>query len=579
MSTVAAHLSSLVHAAVRAAGLQGLRAEDTDLVTPTKDAALGDYQSNVAFKLGKASGMAPKQAAEKLREAFAADPALAEVSVAGAGFLNLRLHDVWLAADVKSRANLPDLGGDRKGAGQTVVIDYSSPNVAKRLHIGHIRSTLLGDALARLHRFAGFRVVADNHLGDWGTPFGKLMVAWEEWRDEDAFARDPVGELQRLYQLADEELQKDPSLLDRARATTVKLQAKDPGSLTTWQLFVDKSMAEFQGIYDRLGVKFDTFHGESHYDARLVPLVDELLASGVAVVSDGAVVIPLTEKGLEEQPMLVRKADGAALYGTTDLATIEFRVREYAPARILYVVDTRQQHHFRQVFAAARRMGVPGLAEVDIVHVWFGMLKFADGTIGSSRKGNVINLVDLLDQAAERAYAVVSEKSPDLPEAERHAIAEVVGVGTLKYFDLGQNPQTDVTFTWERALSLDGGSAVYLQYAYARLRSILRKGGAADAVPDVLPAHAMPAERALLRLCARLPEVAQAAAESCRPNLLAEHLETLAQAVGPFYDTCPVLKDDVPADVRAARLALVGCVTTNLRVGLDLLGVGVVDRL
>jgi arginyl-tRNA synthetase len=286
-------------------------------------------------------------------------------------------------------------------------------------------------------------------------------------------------------------------------------------------------------------------------------------------------VVPLDEKGLTDHPLLIEKADGAKLYGTTDLATIEHRRATWNPDRVLYLVDTRQQLHFRQVFAAARKMGFGG----DYVHVWFGMLKFPSGAVVSTRGGGVTNLVDVLDTAAERALVKITEKSPHLPERERRAIAEVVGTGTIKYFDLSQNPQSDITFDWDRALSDDGGSAVYLQYAYARLHSILRSGGAAETPPDVAPAHEHPAERALLRLVARLPEAVEAAAETCKPNLLAEALETLARGVGPFYESCPVLKDGVPPEVRAARLALVSVVARSLALGLDLLGIGVVPRL
>jgi arginyl-tRNA synthetase len=571
MSTVAQHLSALLTRAASAAGFEGT----VEPVVPTRDPSHGDYQSNAAFRLGKSRGMPPRAAAEALMAALPPDPAIARVDVAGAGFLNLTLSDAWLAGDVRARGRDPHLLPHRKGEGRSVVIDYSSPNVAKRLHVGHLRSTIIGNALDRLHRALGYRVIADNHLGDWGTPIGKLVVAWQVWRDDAAFAADPVGELQRLYQKAEEELEHDPTLIERARAATVALQTGEPETTALWRTFVDVSMAELNAVYGRLGVRFDTFHGESFYDGRLASLVDELVAKGVAVESQGALVIPLAEKGLEEQPVLIRKADGAALYATTDLATIEYRLKEYAPEKVLYVVDTRQQLHFRQVFAAARKMGLQGT----FVHVWFGMLKFEGGAVASSRKGNVINLVHLLDTAAQRAYDVVTEKSPQLPEAERRAIAEVVGVGTIKYFDLSQNPQSDITFGWDRALSLDGGSAVYLQYAYARLHSILRAGGAAEAPPDALPAHEHPAERALLRLVARMPEVVELAADTHKPNLLAEQLEAVAKGVGPFYEHCPVLKEGVPAEVRAARLALVWCVAHALKVGLDLLGIGVSPRL
>jgi arginyl-tRNA synthetase len=577
MPTVAAHLTTLVRTAAERAGLQ-IGAE-VEPVVPTRDAAHGDYQSNLAFRLAKSRGMKPVEAASALRDAFPADPAVARVEVAGAGFLNLTLTDDWLAADVLQRVADPRLGTPASGAGRTLVLDYSSPNIAKRMHVGHLGSTLIGGAMDRIYRFLGWNVVTDNHLGDWGTPYGKLMVAWEDWRDEAAYARDPVGELQRLYELAGAKIEEDPTLLQRARAATVKLQARDPATLALWQQFVDVSLAEFRALYERLGCRFDQFLGESAYADALQPLVDELLATGVAIESEGAVVIRFGEsdgKALTDQTLVIRKADGAALYGTTDLATIRHRMATWSPERIVYVVDTRQQAHFRQVFAAARRMGI---ADVELVHLWFGMLKLPGGIVAAARAGNAGNLVDLLDTAASKAFDVVTLKSPDLPEEERRQIAEIVGIGTIKYFVLSQNPQTDVTFTWERALSPDGGSAVYLLYAYARLHSMLRLGGAADKPPTVAPSLAHPAERALGVLVARTPEIVFNAGELYRPNILAEHLEALAKAVGAFYESCPVLKDDVAPDLRAARLSLVFAVARTLEIGLDLLGVRVVPRM
>jgi arginyl-tRNA synthetase len=571
LGTIAAVLNEVVADGATRAGFAGSALE---ACVPTKDAAHGDYQSNAAFRIAKAAGKKPRDVAEALVAALPTHPAIASASVAGPGFVNLRLSDDWIAADVARRAADPRLDAPESGAGRTVVIDYSSPNVAKRIHVGHLRSTIIGNALDRMHRFLGWRVIADNHLGDWGLQYGKLLIGWRSWRDEEAFAQDPIAELQRLYQLADEKAASDRVFLDAARSETVLLQEGEPSRLALWQRFVDVSMDEFATIYDRLGIRFDTIYGESAFRHELQPLVEELLAKGVAVESEGAIVIPLEGN---DPPLLIRKGDGAALYGTTDLATLRQRIRDFAPAKILYVVDTRQQAHFRQVFQAARKMGIP--ADLVLVHVWFGMLRFAGGVIASTRKGQVVNLVDLLDGAAEKAFDVVTEKSPYLPEAERHEISEAVGTGTVRYFDLSQNPQSDILFSWDKALSLDGGSAVYLQYAYARLHSILRAGGA-DATPPAVPvAVEHPGERTLALLVARLVEAIEVATDQHRPNLLAEHLEDLAKAVGPFYENCPVLKEGVPADVRDRRLALVYAVASALRVGLDLLGIRTIPRM
>lgn len=588
MSTIASHLTALVTEAARRARLveEGAAVEP---VVATKDPSHGDYQSNAAFRLAKVARKSPKEIAALLQENLPADPAIGRIEVAGNGFLNIRLGDEWLAADVTARGKDARLRAPSPGEGKTLVLDYSSPNIAKRMHVGHLRSTLIGSAFDRLFRFLGWRVIADNHLGDWGTPYGKLMVSWQEWRNDEAYRADPIGELDRLYSLFGEKAKYSDVLMERARQETVKLQSREPETLALWQEFVDRTMVELRAVYGRLGCRFDVFLGESAYADALEPLLQELTERGFVEESRGALLVRFDEtdgKGLADHPLLVRKADGASLYSTTDLATARHRVATWSPARVVYVVDARQSLHFRQVFAAARKTGlVP--RETELVHVGFGILKLPGGLIVSSRAKMVdedgeeqgVNLIDVLDVAAARAYDVVTEKSPELPEAERRQIAEVVGVGTIKYFDLSQNPLSDITFSWEKALSLDGGSAVYLQYAYARLHSILRAAGAAETPPQVPVAVAHPAERALAVLVARTPEAVLAAAEAYRPNLLAEHLESLAAAVGAFYEHCPVLKEGVEPDVRARRLSLIYAVSSALRIGLDLLGIGVLPRM
>jgi len=577
MATVAQHLTDLVQQAIVSAGVAEAGTPIEPCV-PTNNPEHGDYQSNAAFRFAKKARQNPRAVGQQVLDHLPADPAIAEATLAGPGFLNLRLADAWLAADVAERATDDRLGGPTPGEGRTVVIDYSSPNIAKRMHVGHLRSTVIGNALDRLHRYLGWTVVADNHIGDWGTQFGKLIVMWRRDADEAAYDADPIGELQRLYQSFGPAAEAEPELSDAARAETAKLQAGDPNNLDLWKRFVDASMKEFDTVYDRLGVAFDVVHGESFYRHELRELVDDLLAKGIAEPSEGAVVVPFQPedgKGLAKQPLLVRKSDGAALYGTTDLATAKHRVETWDPAKVLYVTDTRQQSHFRQVIAAAKKMG---LDSPEYVHTWFGMLKFSGGAVASTRAGDVINLVDLLDTAAAKAFDIVTEKSPDLPEAERRDIAEAVGTGTIRYFDLSQNPQSDITFTWDKALSLDGGSAVYLMYAHARLHSILRKGEATEGVPGPAACET-PEERTLAMLVARTPEAILSAADTYRPNLLAEHLDSLAKAVGGFYSACPILQDGVPADVRQRRLALVFAVTRALKLGLGLLGIRAVDRM
>lgn len=612
MSTIASHLTALAVSAARRARLVEEGAEIEPCV-PTKDVAHGDYQSNIAFRLAKAARRPPRDIAAALKDAFPKDPSIAQIEIAGAGFLNITLDADWLAADVAARGIDPRLCAPTPGEGKTLVLDYSSPNVAKRMHVGHLRSTLIGGAFDRLFRFLGWNVIADNHLGDWGTPYGKLMVAWQDWRNDEAYREDPIGELDRLYSLFSLRAKSDDTLLQRARAETVKLQNREPATLALWQEFVDRTMVELNTVYTRLGCRFDVFLGESAYADALNPLIAELEAKGFATDSRGALVIRFEEgegKGLADQPLLVRKADGAALYSTTDLATVRYRLTTWAPTRMVYVVDARQTLHFRQVFAAARKVGIlPD--SVEMMHVGFGILRLPDGIIVSSRakmadadgEEQGVNLIDVLDTASRHAYALhakleaerreyVISTHPDpeeqrvalaemyvFSEDERRQIAEVVGVGTIKYFDLSQNPLSDITFSWERALALDSGSAVYLQYAYARMYSILRKASATDSPPPGPVAVTHPAERALALMVARTPEVIMVAAEAYRPNLLADHLEALASAVSVFYEHCPVLKEGVSDEDRRKRLALVHAAAHALKTGLHLLGIGVVPRM
>jgi arginyl-tRNA synthetase len=578
VSTIAESLTALVETAARASGAlpDGVALE---ACVPTANASHGDYQSNHAMRVAKALKQNPRQVAENLKAALLADPAaqamVADVSVAGPGFLNFKLRDDFLARDVEARSADLRLGAPAPGAGKKLVIDYSSPNVAKRMHVGHLRSTVIGDALARLFRFVGYEVVADNHIGDWGTQFGMLFVGWDRWRDEAAYEADAIGELQRLYQKFRAEAESDATLHDAARQETALLQQGEPVRTALWKRFVAASLVEFDGVYDRLDIRFDVTLGESFYNPVLAELVADLLAKGIAVEDDGAVIIrfgPEDGPGLGEAPMLIRKRDGAALYGTTDLATIRHRRDTWAPARVVYVTDTRQQGHFRHLFAAARKIGW----DTPLEHVWFGMLKLGDGAVVSTRKGaGDLNLIDVLDAAAAHARTVVDDKSGHLPDDERARIAEAIGTGAIKYADLSQNPQSDIIFDWGKMLSLEGNTAPYLMYAVARVRSVFRNAGDDAVVGPIALGEAV--ERELALAVARTPEVILAAAASSRPNLLCEHLFGLTNTFGRFYHDCPILKAD--GDVRASRLALARATDRALTTGLGLLGIQALDRM
>jgi arginyl-tRNA synthetase len=543
-------------------------AADVDPLVPTGNPAHGDYQWNFAFRTAKTLRTNPRALAEKLKPLLQ-HPAIARVEVAGPGFLNLVLDDAWLATTVARQLEAPALGIPRLGDGATVVIDYSSPNVAKRMHVGHMRSTHIGHALDRLHRAAGYTVVADNHIGDWGTQFGQLIVARRRWLDAAAFADDPVGELERLYVRFRKEADADPALEDEARAETVKLQQGDPENTTLWREFLRVSLAEFDAVYARMGVGFDEMLGESAYRDRVDGLVAELLASGVAERSEGAVIVRFDSPELRDHVMIVQKKDGAANYATTDLACLRYRMERWNPARIVYVTDGRQQLHFQQLFALGRRIGIT----TDLVHAWFGTLTLPEGAM-STRRGNVIRLVDLLDEAVRRARAVVDEKSPELDDPTRAAIAEAVGVGAVRYADLSQNPQSNVTFSWDRMLAMDGNTAPYLLYSHARCVSLLAKAGEPPDLGRLQPAHAL--ERDLVLTLARYPEAVTAALRTYRPNVLADHLFETANRFHRFYHELSVLQG---GEARAPRLALVEGARRVLRHGLDLLGLRVLDRM
>ncbi len=545
------------------------------VVQATADPTLGDYQSNLAFRLTRALRKPPVVCARALADALGDHPAVASVEVAGKGFVNLRLHDSWLAEALVERVGRDDLGLPSPGQGSTVIVDYGSPNVAKRMHVGHLRSTNIGGALVSMLRALGYEVLGDNHIGDWGTQFGKLIVAWERWRDEAAFAEDSIGELERIYVKYASESEEDPTLGDLARDATARLQAGDPELTALWRRFVEASLVEFDSVYERMGVSFDLTLGESFFQPMLRPIVDELLERGIAEIDDGAAVVRFVKadgKGLGNSPMLIRKRDGAALYATTDLAALRYREQQWGPDTIVYVTDMRQQLHFRQVFAGARKAG---LTDAALEHVWFGMLSLPEGAM-ATRKGNVIRLQALLDEAASRARAVVDDKSPQLPDAERAAIAESVGVSAVRYADLSQNPQSNVTFDWDRMLALEGNTAPFLMYSYARCRSLQRKAGLEEPTVDAL-ALGEPAERDLCVALLRYPEAVRTALAARRPNMLCDYLFGLAATFNRFYFQVPVLRAE-PAQ-RRSRLALVESTARILGAGMRLVGVRTLDRM
>jgi arginyl-tRNA synthetase len=543
-------------------------------VRPCANPEHGDYQSNAAMGLAKELRRNPREIAQAMVDKLDLADLCEPPTLAGPGFLNLRLRDDFLASQLGAVLKDDRLGVPRTQNPRTVVVDYSSPNVAKPMHVGHIRSTVIGDCLARMLRARGHTVIADNHLGDWGTQFGKILVGYRRYLDQAAFEADPVGELERLYKLAHEESERDEATLTEAREALVRLQAGDPEPVALWEKFRAVSQQVFDRVYERLGVRFDVTLGESFYNPQLSEVVQELIDKGLAEESEGALCVFFRDDPeLADSPCLIRKRDGAALYATTDLATIQYRMKQWRPSEIVYVTDARQQLHFKQLFAVARRWGV----EANLRHVYFGTILGEDNKPIKTRSGEPIKLSDLLDEAEARAYEVACAKNADLSEDARREVARIVGLGAVKYADLSQNRVSDYVFSWDKMLSMTGNTAPYLQYSYVRIRSIFRRGGAEETdLPDTLPCPE-PAERTLGLLLLRLPEALDQALDDYRPNMLCTYLYDLAAAFTSFYEQCPVLQAE--PEVRRTRLALCQLTATVLKQGLGLLGIEVSERM
>ncbi|HUY31458.1 MAG TPA: arginine--tRNA ligase [Pirellulales bacterium] len=563
------------------AGLSpGEIAELANQVHPSQDAKFGDYQANCAMPLGKRLGRNPRDVAAQLRAKLSLGDLSLPPEIAGPGFINLRLADDWLTALLQAEVDDPRLGVEPVAKPRTYVIDYSGPNVAKPMHVGHIRSTVIGDCLYRTLKFLGHRVIGDNHLGDWGTQFGMIIHGFRHFRDEAAYRQRPVDELARLYKLVHRQVDQ-ADVASAVLAETAKLHAGDPENLRLWREFMPPCLAAIEEVYGRLGVRFDHTLGESFYHDRLGDVVGDLRRRGIARESDGAVCVFFDDSPV---PMIVRKRDGAYLYATSDLATIQYRMETWRPDAILYVVDKRQSDHFKLLFAAARKWGYEN---VEFEHVSFGTVLGEDGKPFKTRSGDTVGLMGLLDEAVARAYDVVCEidgKNPDGPEideAQRRQIAEVVGLSAIKYADLSQNRTSDYVFSHDKMIALRGNTATYMQYAYARVRSVFRKGNIdVEGLRAAHPAIRLdaPAERALGLSLLRFSEAIELTVADYRPNQLTTYLFDLANAYSTFYEQCPVLKADAPA-VRDSRLLLCDLTARTLKQGLALLGIDVVEKM
>ena len=569
------------------------------LVRPCPDPKFGDYQTNALMSLAKARRMNPRQLATDVLARLEVTDLCEKVEIAGAGFLNFRLKDSALANALQAAARGEHLFFDPAAAARTIVLDFSSPNVAKPMHVGHIRSTILGDSLSRTLRLLGHRVITDNHIGDWGTQFGMLLVGWKTLLERAALEREPLSEMERIYKAISSQCDPDKPGYDAARHEAarrelVKLQQGDAENLAIWREMIQLSQAQFDAIYGRLGVQFDHTYGESFYHPRLGQTVDDLMSRGIARESEGAKCVfsdgtrpPKEDPFLiqrdgewQPNPQLIQKRDGGFNYATTDLATIAYRLETWHPQEIVYITDGRQQLHFQQLFAVFQRWHPEMAGKLNLAHVWFGSILGEDGRPLKTRSGENVKLSELLDEAEERAFRLVSEKNSDLPEAERREIARVVGIGAVKYADLSPNRQSDYVFSWDKMLALNGNTAPYLQYAYARIQSIFRKGdiqSPASGMPPGALTLSAPEELALAKRLLNFGLTLEAVADEYRPNFLCNYLYDLAGQFTRFYENCPVLKSE--GSTRDSRLVLCDLTAKVLKRGLGVLGIEILEQM
>lgn len=540
-----------------------------------------DLQANVALPLAKKVGKPPRDVANAIAAELRTLGAgvLADVTVAGPGFLNLTLEPAFLAKSADHARTDARAGVATAATPDRVVIDYSAPNVAKEMHVGHLRSTVIGDAIARLLEFRGHTVVRQNHVGDWGTPFGMLL---EHMVDVGGSDHASVGELGAFYKAARAKFESDPAFAERARARVVSLQAGDAATLSLWNALVGVSRRYFEEVYQKLDItlRAGDICGESFYNPRLAPLAEELEASGKARVSDGALCLfpaGFKTKDGNPLPLIVRKSDGGYGYATTDLAAIRYRVSELHATRILYVVGAPQEQHLAMVFAAARDLGwlaPPARAQ----HVAFGSVLGSDRKMLKSRSGDAVRLIELLDEAVERSAQVIAAKSGELPEDEKRALARMVGIGAVKYADLSTDRVKDYIYDPDRMIAFEGNTAGYLQYAHARIRSMMRKAAADGGVSEPGPiAIAAPEEKKLVLALLGFGSAVASVEASLEPHRLAGYLHGVATTFTSFYEACPVLKSE--GATRASRLALAELTAKTLALGLSLLGIGAPERM
>jgi arginyl-tRNA synthetase len=544
-------------------------------VTMAADLRFGDYQTNAAMILAKRMQLNPQNLAKELGALMDVSGLSEAPTVAGPGFINFKIKAELLGGRLTELLVDEHLGVPQAAQPRTIVVDFSAPNVAKQMHVGHIRSTIIGDSLARVAKALGHRVITDNHIGDWGTQFGMVLYGWKNYLDEPALEADPIAELLRIYKQVNAAQEAEPALREVCKSELVKLQAGDAENLAIWKRCVALSLQGLEGIYQKLDIHFDHHLGESFYNDRLASLVEDLKRLGIARESDGAQCIFFEDvPALKDKPALIQKSDGGYLYATTDLATIEYRVKEWGADEIWYVVGAPQALHFQQLFHAAKRWG---FGAQKFVHVAFGSILGQDGKMFKTRKGESVGLREVLEEGIERALALVEEKNAGLSMEDKAEIAHAVGVGAIKYAELSQNRLTDYKFSWEKMVSFQGNTAPYLQYSYVRTRSIFRKleGVAARLTGSFVLTE--PAEMALMLKLVQFGEAVPSVLGDYRPSQLATYLYELATSFHSFYEACPVLKAE--AEAREVRVALCEAASRVLKRGLELLGIQTTERM
>jgi arginyl-tRNA synthetase len=568
METFQSLLAKKLSNALAAAGLP-----PAGELTPATDPRFGDYQTNAALVLGKQQGENPREVAEKIVGHLDVNDLCEPPVIAGPGFINFTLRPDAVA---QRTANI--LGDERLGVAETksarrIVIDFGSPNVAKPMHVGHIRSTVLGDALARIATFLGHEVIRDNHIGDWGTQFGMVIYGWKNLLDQRALRQNPLAEIVRIYKETNALAASDPQVREACREELVKLQAGDKENIDIWNECVAFSMQDFQQVYELLDIHYDIQCGESFYNDRLPGVVERLLKSGIAEISEGAVVVFFRDiPELADKPCIIRKRDGGFNYATTDIATIDYRLGDLKADSVWYVVGAPQILHFKQIFEIARRQGF----KPDLRHITFGSILGEDRKLMKTRSGDNVPLRELLEEACRRARKIIEEKNPDLSETEKIDVEQKIGIGAVKYADLSQYRMTDYVFSWEKMLSLQGNTAPYLQNAYVRIRSIFRKAGESAPRIDKLVLGSSVEINLAKRLC-QFAEIVPQVLNDFRPNILANYLFEVANSFHTFYEACPVLKSEEPA--RSSRLALCNLTAQVLYRGLNLLGIKVPEKM